>query len=194
MACLGYVKELKRWRVRWRATCKKPRYLFQGSKVFMEKVQAVAFWSEIEAQERLVRSGQVTPGESVQTAVDDYKRHIKKFTPSEHLKSYVRGQVSSLQRKSAEPIALLAKTPPRTLPYVHWDQQRLRDRIQWIVAKDHAHPDAIGIVDDTGHPKKGTHIACVQRQWCGKTGKKDNCLVSVHIVGLEFTAICISAS
>ena len=105
--------------------------------------------------------------------------------PRGHLKSYLRGQVSSLQRKSAEPIALLTKTPPRTLQrflsYVHWDEQRLRDRIQWIVARDHAHPEAIGTVDDTGHPKKGSHTACVQRQWCGNTGKSDNCLVSVHI-------------
>lgn len=105
--------------------------------------------------------------------------------PREHLKNYVRGQVSSLQRKSAEPIALLTKTPPRTLQrflsYVHWDQHRLRDRIQWIVVRDHACPDAVGTVDDTGNPKKGTHTACVQRQWCGNTGKKDNCVVSVHI-------------
>ena len=105
--------------------------------------------------------------------------------PRGHLKSYLRGQVSSLQRKSAEPIALLTKTPPRTLQrflsYVHWDEQRLRDRIQWIVARDHAHPEGIGTVDDTGHPKKGTHTACVQRQWCGNTGKRDNCVVSVHI-------------
>jgi len=105
--------------------------------------------------------------------------------PRGHLKSYMRGQVSGLQRKSVEPIALLAKTPPRTLQrflsYVHWDEQRLRDRIQWIVVRDHAHPQAIGTVDDTGHPKKGTHTACVQRQWCGNTGKQDNCVVSVHI-------------
>lgn len=105
--------------------------------------------------------------------------------PRGHLKSYVLGQVSSLQRKSAEPIALLTKTPPRTLQrflsYVHWNQQRLRDRIQWIVARDHARPDAVGTVDDSGHPKKGSYTACVQRQWCGNTGKKDNCVVSVHI-------------
>jgi SRSO17 transposase len=105
--------------------------------------------------------------------------------PRVHLKSYVRGQVSSLQRKSAEPIALLTKTPPRTLQrflsYVHWDEQRLRDRIQWIIVRDHAHPDAVGTVDETGNPKKGTHTACVQRQWCGNTGKRDNCVVSVHI-------------
>ena len=105
--------------------------------------------------------------------------------PRGHLENYVRGQVSSLHRKSVEPIALLTKTAPRTLQrflsYVHWDQRRLRDRIQWIVTRDHCHPDAIGTVDDTGHPKKGSHTACVQRQWCGNTGKTDNCVVSVHI-------------
>ena len=97
--------------------------------------------------------------------------------PRGHLKSYVRGQVSSLQRKSVEPIALLTKTSPRTLQrflsYVHWDEQRLRDRIQWIVIRDHTCPAAIGTVDDTGHPKqagipeevvyrKKTDIALVQ--------------------------------
>lgn len=124
-------------------------------------------------------------GKKLKTFLKQFDDCFYRSQPREHLKSYVRGQVSSLQRKSAEPIALLTKTPPRTLQrflsYVHWDQQRLRDRIQRIVAIDHAYPDAIGTVDDTGHPKKGTYTACVQRQWCGKTGKKDNCVVSVHI-------------
>ena len=124
-------------------------------------------------------------GKKLSAFLKQFEDCFYRSQPREHLKSYVRGQVSSLQRKSAEPIALLTKTPPRTLQrflsYVHWDEQRLRDRIQWIVARDHAHPDAIGTVDDTGHPKKGTHTACVQRQWCGNTGKTDNCVVSVHI-------------
>jgi SRSO17 transposase len=124
-------------------------------------------------------------GKKLNTFLKQFDDCFYRSQPREHLKSYVRGQVSSLQRKSAEPIALLTKTPPRTLQrflsYVHWDEQRLRDRIQWIVVRDHAHPDAVGTVDDTGHPKKGTHTACVQRQWCGNTGKADNCVVSVHI-------------
>jgi SRSO17 transposase len=104
--------------------------------------------------------------------------------PREHLNSYICGQLSNLQRKSAEPIALATKTPPRTLQRflssVHWDQRRLVDRLQWVVAHDHCDPDAIGTVDDTGHPKQGTHTACVQRQWCGNSGKTDNCVISVH--------------
>jgi len=105
--------------------------------------------------------------------------------PTEHLFTYVRGQMSGLHRKSVEPIALQAKTPPRTLQRflssVQWDHRRMRDRIQWFVAREYATPKAIGTVDETGHPKQGRHTAAVKRQYCGATGKIDNCVMSVHI-------------
>jgi SRSO17 transposase len=50
-----------------------------------------------------------------------------------------------------------------------------------MIARDHSHPKAIGVIDETGNPKKGRHTAGVQRQWCGNTGKVDNCVVGVHI-------------
>ncbi len=103
----------------------------------------------------------------------------------QNLRTYVKGQLSDLPRKSVEPIALAANTEPRTLQcflsILPWDHQRIRDKCQWLVARDHAHPQAIGIVDESGNPKKGTHTACVQRQWCGNIGKTDNCVVGVHI-------------
>ena len=102
-----------------------------------------------------------------------------------HLYTYMTGQISQLPRKSIEPIALRAGIPPRTLQYfmatAPWDGPRLRDRIQWIVARDHGHPRAIGIIDETGNPKKGRHTCGVQRQWCGNSGKIDNCVVGVHL-------------
>lgn len=105
--------------------------------------------------------------------------------PRDHLHTYVRGQLSDLPRKSIEPIALAAGIPPRTLQYflssVLWDHPRLRDRIQWLVARDHAYSKAIGVIDETGNPKKGKHTCGVQRQWCGHTGKVDNCVVGVHL-------------
>ena len=104
--------------------------------------------------------------------------------PREHLRTYVRGQLSDLPRKSLERIALSADVPPRTLQrfleLVEWDEVRLRNKLQQVVARDHADSQAIGIIDETGHPKKGRHTAGVKRQWCGNTGKVDNCVVSVH--------------
>ena len=64
--------------------------------------------------------------------------------PREHLRTYVGGQLSDLPRKSVEPIALDAGTPPRTLQRflesIPWGEQRMRDKLQRIVARDHAPP------------------------------------------------------
>jgi SRSO17 transposase len=102
-----------------------------------------------------------------------------------HLCDYVRGQLSNLPRKSVEPIAQLMDVPPRTLQEFlsqsDWDHDRLRDRVQQMVARDHGENQALGIIDESGHPKKGTKTACVQRQYCGATGKIDNCVMSVHL-------------
>jgi SRSO17 transposase len=88
---------------------------------------------------------------------------------------YVSGQLSDLQRKSVEPIALSAEVPPRILQRflesIEWDEQRLRDKSQYVVAREHADADVIGIIDQTGHPKRGKHTAGVKRQLCGNTGR-----------------------
>ena len=102
-----------------------------------------------------------------------------------HLKTYVAGQVGSLERKSVEPIALRAKVPPRTLQEflsLHlWKGTRMRDRVQTHVMSEHPDDNAIAVIDETGCPKKGDKTAGVQRQYCGATGKIDNCVVSVHL-------------
>ena len=107
-----------------------------------------------------------------------------------HLQDYVRGQLSDLPRKSVEPIALFNGVEPRTLQEFLgtdvWDQAKLRGHVQRIVARDHADPEAIGIIDESGHPKKGTKTACVQRQYSGNTGKTDNCVVTVHLSYARF--------
>lgn len=59
------------------------------------------------------------------------------------LRVYVQGQLSNVHRKTAEAIALRFEKAPRTLQrfleWVQWDEERLRDRCQQIVARDHAH-------------------------------------------------------
>ena len=110
--------------------------------------------------------------------------------PRGHLASYVKGQLSDLPRKSVQPIADFNGTPRRTLQeflaWSPWKHGLLRDRTQHLIVRDHADPQAIGIIDDSGHPKSGKKTACVQRQWCGNTGKVDNCVVSVHLSYASF--------
>ena len=112
--------------------------------------------------------------------------------PRGHLASYVRGQLSDLPRKSVQPIADFTDTPRRTLQefldWSPWNPGSVRDRVQRLVARDHGESQAIGIIDDSGHPKSGCKTAGVQRQWCGNSGKIDNCVVTVHLSYTSFDA------
>lgn len=103
-----------------------------------------------------------------------------------HLRTYVEGQLGPLPRKSVEPIADAAGIPSRTLQEFlglhRWNEGAVRDRLQRYLARTQPGPEAIVIVDETSFPKRGTATACVQRQYCGATGKVDNCVVAVHTV------------
>ena len=102
-----------------------------------------------------------------------------------HLSVYVEGQLSDLPRKNCEPIADAVNMPPRTLQQflslLEWDHGLMKTKLQQLVAAEHAGSHSIGIIDETGCPKKGEKTPGVQRQWCGATGKKDNCVVTVHL-------------
>jgi SRSO17 transposase len=100
-------------------------------------------------------------------------------------RTYVQGQLGHLERKSMEPMADAAGVPPRTLQeflsHVVWNEDAARDRVQSIVRHNHSEGETVAVVDETAFPKKGTETACVQRQYCGATGKVDNCVLSVNL-------------
>ena len=123
-------------------------------------------------------------GRALPRFLDEFADCFGRCDTRSYLRIYVDGQMSDLHRKSVEPMALRAGVAPRSLQaflgLLEWDEDRLVDRVQQHVARDHAHPWAIGVIDETGCGKDGRHTACVQRQWCGSLGKVENCVVSVH--------------
>jgi SRSO17 transposase len=102
-----------------------------------------------------------------------------------HFPTYIQGQLSELPAKSCEPMALAAGVPPRNLQeflaHYRWDEGCMRQTLQEIVSREHAGPNSIGVIDETSDVKKGDKTPGVQRQWCGKVGKKENCIVTVHL-------------
>jgi SRSO17 transposase len=110
---------------------------------------------------------------------------IKTRPSRRHMRTYVNGQLGPLERKSVEPIALDAGTAPRTLQEflaIHrWDEQKVGTRVRQKVAREHASPSAVAVFDETSFAKKGEMTVGVQRQYCGATGKLDNCVVTVHL-------------
>ena len=101
------------------------------------------------------------------------------------MRTYVRGQLSDLPRKSIEPMALACGLPPRNLQQflsLHtWNEVLVRDKVQQIIAREHSDPDSVEILDETYHAKKGDKTPGVKRQWCGTKGTTDNCTVTVHL-------------
>ena len=99
---------------------------------------------------------------------------------------YIAGLMAEIKRKSIEPIALAAGVPVRTLQeflaFFVWDDERINDALHRMVADEYDAPHAIGILDASGHPKSGDKTPGVQRQWCGRSGKVDNCVVGQHLL------------
>lgn len=116
----------------------------------------------------------------------------------ELLRIYVQGQLSAVHRKTAEAIALEFGKAPRTvqrfLETSKWDEEELHDQTQRIVATKHAHPEAIGAVDESAVGKCGDATVGVARQWDGNRGKVDNCVVGVHLHYATPAFQCLLAS
>jgi SRSO17 transposase len=111
-----------------------------------------------------------------------------------HLGTYCRGLVSDLPRKSVEPIALAAGAAVRTLQefltHHAWDHDAMLARMQRRIVEHHLPAPGespvdelgvIGLIDETSVAKKGDKTPGVQRQYCGASGKIDNCIVTVHL-------------
>jgi SRSO17 transposase len=101
------------------------------------------------------------------------------------LQVYVKGLLSNLQRKNVEAMALEFGESPRTLQRflesIKWDEAAVRDECQRLVAREHAHPEAIGCLDESGTAKSGRETVGAARQWLGSRGKVDNGVVGVHL-------------
>lgn len=129
-------------------------------------------------------------GRELATFLSEFEDCFGRSEPRGKLATYVRGQLSELPRKSVEPMALQAGMRPRTLQEFlasdEWDEDRLCSHVRRLVVGDDADDQAIGVIDESGHPKKGDQTAGVSRQYCGNTGKIDNCVMTVHLTYTSF--------
>lgn len=107
---------------------------------------------------------------------------------------YLNGLMTCPERKSVEPMALDGSGQvsglQKFLNRSPWDGDDLQREIQAVVADelvsstDRWPIGTIGVVDESGFPKKGTPSAGVARQHNGRLGKQDNCQVGVFLIGV----------
>ncbi len=102
-----------------------------------------------------------------------------------HLRRFARGQLGSIERKSLEPIADAEGVEPRSLQqfFSHcvWEEGAVREELQKRVAKAYGSEEGILVIDETSDAKKGEWTPGISRQYCGESGKIDNCIVTVHL-------------
>ena len=99
--------------------------------------------------------------------------------------TYVAGLVSQVERKNVESIAYHHDQDRQMLQkfvgQYTWDHKPLIGELVRQVGAALGHPDAVLVLDPSAFPKKGNESVGVQRQWCGRLGKVDNCQVGVYL-------------
>ena len=97
----------------------------------------------------------------------------------------LQGKLSNLERKTSEPIAYQAgrhrKPVQQFVGAGCWDDERVMAELRQHVAEELADPDAVLVLDPSGFPKSRTESCGVQRQWCGRLGKIENCQIGVFL-------------
>lgn len=117
--------------------------------------------------------------------LDPFVASLKEPEQHQHTHEYVAGLISNLERKNAEAIAYLHDQERQALQkfigQVPWDHRPLLDELTRQVGVELGEADAVLVFDPSAHPKKGTESVGVQRQWCGRLGKIENCQVGVYM-------------
>ena len=102
-----------------------------------------------------------------------------------HGQTYVCGLLSDVERKNTESIAYrhdLDRQPlQRFIGYSPWDHGPVLEELTRQVAAELGEADAVIVFDPSGFAKRGSESVGVQRQWCGRLGKTDNCQVGIYM-------------
>jgi len=106
--------------------------------------------------------------------------------PRRRALAYLQGIVSSIERKNGWQLAEHAREPrpdgmQRLLNSASWDADLVRDDLRDYILEQLADPQAILVIDETSFPKRGRKSAGVKKQYCGTTGKVENCQVGVFL-------------
>jgi len=123
---------------------------------------------------------------SARRRLQEFEDCFKRTQVFDYFVKYSLGLLAHFDRKSIEPIALWIGAAVRTLQLFLsqfvWDHARIESRLRRMIMDEHGSENAIGGIDASAHAKQGDKTPGVQRQWCGESGKIDNCVVGQHLV------------
>jgi SRSO17 transposase len=113
-------------------------------------------------------------------------RHFARSEPRRRALGYVRGLLSSTERKNGWQLAEYLGDPTpdgvqHLLARADWDADAVRDDLSRYVAEHLGHPDGVLVVDESGFLKKGAKSVGVARQYSGTAGRIENCQIGVFL-------------
>src|SRR6266852_933577 len=106
--------------------------------------------------------------------------------PRHRALKYLQGILSSIERKNGWQLAEHAREArpdgmQRLLSCAVWDTDGVRDDLRSYVLEQLGQASAIVAIDETSFPKRGQKSAGVGLQYCGTTGRVENCQVGVFL-------------
>jgi len=143
----------------------------------------------------------MTPDEVRASAAHLFELH-QRYAPlfgyrqaQDHALTYLQGLLQHEGRKNTEAMALSVgggkvRALQQFVSESPWDHRRIQQQIQadfaqtLVSSTSEWNIGTVGVIDESGFPKKGDQSVGVARQWCGRLGKKDNCQVGVYLVGV----------
>jgi SRSO17 transposase len=127
--------------------------------------------------------------EEIATRIEPFlQRYLPLFKRSEqrsNARHILEGKLSSLSRKTAEPIAhhlgVRREVLQDFLGVSPWQDQAILGELRHHVSEAWHDPNGVLFGDGSGFAKKGDHSCGVKRQYCGRLGKVENCQVGIFL-------------
>jgi SRSO17 transposase len=123
--------------------------------------------------------------ERLEKFVEPFTRSLGQAKQRRRAAEFVAGLMSDVERKNAESIAYRHNQERKEMQYFvglsSWDHAPLFVELATQVGRELGRTDGVIVFDPSSFPKKGTESVGVQRQWCGRLGKIDNCQVGVYL-------------
>lgn len=117
--------------------------------------------------------------------VEPFANCLRTPEQKQHTQRYVAGLLSNLKRKNVEAIAYQHDQDRQLLQkfvgQAPWRHGPLIQELARQVGAELGEADGVLVIDPSSFPKKGTASVGVQRQWCGRLGKVENCQVGVYM-------------
>lgn len=126
------------------------------------------------------------------------RSHFARPEVHQHALLYLQAMLSEIPRKTSWQIAEQAHQAhpygiQRLLSSSVWDEDAVRDELRTLVYQTLSPPPLVPacadqeplypvlVLDESGFPKRGSHSAGVAPQYCGRTGRVENCQVGVFL-------------